>query len=136
MFGYLYRGLSNFELNFIEESSDDFRKAFERLEKNKFRSVLNEYTDFIKYRIAWNLRKQRKYEQAIQYLDEALEESSKGILFYKLKADIYNDQEKLDLALDSVNAAFSINPKDKELVEYRNVLIYEVSANRMNKSNG
>lgn len=133
MFGYLYRGICHCELNFIEESSEDFTLAYEQLEKNKFCSILNEYADFIKYRIAWNFRKQRKYEQAIQYLNEATENSPKYLPFYKLKASIFSDQDNFSSALEPINQALLINSKDEELIEYRNELVYAISANRTNE---
>ena len=72
------------------------------------------------YRITWVFRLQRKYSEALERINLTLSEFPNYVGAYKLKADIYEDMGELENSLNAVEAGLNSEPRNSELLEYKN----------------
>ncbi len=135
-FGYYYRGLSNFELNLQDESYTDLTTALSVPLSKVSESAIREYRNYTKYKLGMLLRKQRKYEEAHEYLKKSIEEDSKYIFFYILKAEIFEDQNKTNEALLAVQDGLRSNPNNLDLQQHQQHLTYSYSIDRNEERRG
>ncbi|MEQ8365045.1 MAG: hypothetical protein RH948_19380 [Cyclobacteriaceae bacterium] len=135
-FVYYYLGLSQFHLNFIEESTENLKLALTTSATRKMNDSIQKYRNYAKYQIAVNFRKSRRYDQAISQLDNSIQEDSSYLNFYHLKANIYEDLEETELAIEAVYNGLTVDPKNKELLELQKHLSYTYSLEQSEKRNG
>ena len=135
-FYFYYLGLSKFELNFLDESTEHLRQALAINSNKKLNDAIKKYRSYAKYHIAVNFRKQRDYEQAIAHLNNCILEEPEYLNYYHLKANIYEDLEKTELAIEAVSDGLGIEPKNKELHELQKNLAYSYSLEQSEKRNG
>lgn len=134
-FYYYYVGLSQFHLNFIDESTENLELALSTSGTQKMNEAIRKYRNYAKYQIAANFRKSRKYEQAISQLDSSIQEDPDYLNFYYLKANIYEDMEETELAIEAVYNGLTVEPKNKELLELQKHLSYTYSLEQSEKRN-
>lgn len=125
-FGFYYRGICNTEFKYFDEALDDLESALVNLKKNKFPKIMEEY----ELRIAHVFRLQRKYSTALERLDNLINHYPKYVFAYKSKAEILVDMDELNSALETVNQGLAEHPTDKELLNLRNSLVYDLTTNR------
>ncbi|ELR73831.1 hypothetical protein C900_01441 [Fulvivirga imtechensis AK7] len=135
-FVYYYLGLSQFHLNFLNESTENLELALSNSATKKLNEAIKKYRNYAKYQIACNFRKSRNYEQAISQLNTSIQEDSRYLDFYYLKANIYEDLEKTELAIEAVSHGLSVDPMNKELLEFQKHLAYSYSLEQSEKRNG
>lgn len=129
-FGFYYRGICNTEFKFFDEAVNDFESALMKLKKNKFSKIMEEYEQETKLRIAHVFRLQRKYTTALERLDNLIKHYPKYAFAYKSKAGILIDMDELNSALETTNRGLEEHPDDKELLNLRNSLVYDLTTNR------
>ncbi|MEM8940203.1 MAG: hypothetical protein AAGC64_12755 [Bacteroidota bacterium] len=135
-FVYYYLGLSQFHLNFIDESTENLELALSTAANQKTNDTIKKYRNYAKYQIASNFRKSRKYEQAISQLNNSIQEDPSYLNFYYLKANIYEDLEETELAIEVVSYGLTVEPKNKELLELQKHFAYSYSLEQSEKRNG
>lgn len=135
-FYFYYLGLSKFQLNFLDESTKHLREALAINSNKKLNDSIKEYRNNAKYHMVVNFRKQRDYEQAIAHLNNCILEEPKYLNYYHLKANIYEDLEKTELAIEAVSDGLGIEPKNKELLELQKHLAYSYSLEQSEKRSG
>lgn len=135
-FVYYYLGLSKSKLNFLDESTEHLQQALAIPGSKKEKDVIKQYRSYAKYQIAVNYRKQRNYEKAIDQLDKCIIEEPGYLNYYHLKASIYEDLEKTELAIEAVSRGLGIEPKNKELLQLQKYLAYAYSLKQSEKRNG
>lgn len=91
---------------------------------------MKEYKQDVEFRVANIFRLERKYDLALEQLDLLIKEYPDYMNGYKEKAGIYCDMGNLRYALDSVNQGLKYNPKDQELLEFRKLLVYDLTADK------
>lgn len=135
-FYYYYLGLSQFHLNFIDESTENLKLALSTSATQKMNDAIKKYRNYARYQIAVNSRKSRNYEQAISQLENSIREDPSYLNFYHLKANIYEDLGKTKLAIEAVSNGLAVEPKNKELHELQKHLVYLYSLEQSEKRNG
>ena len=121
-FGFYYRGQCNVKLKLFEEAISDFEVSLVNLEKNLFPNIMKEYKLEVTLRIANVFRLTRKYDQALNKIDELLSEYPDYSRGHKEKAGILSDKGDLNSALKSANQGLKLNPDDQELERFKNSL--------------
>jgi tetratricopeptide (TPR) repeat protein len=135
-FYFYYLGLSKFQLNFLEESTEHLRQALAIDSNQKLNDVIKKYRSNAKYQISFNYRKQRNYEKAIDQLDKCIIEEPDYLNYYQLKANIYEDMEKTELAIEAVSKGLAVEPRNNNLLELQKRLTYCYSLEQSKKRNG
>ena len=135
-FVYYYLGLSKSQLNFLDESTEHLEQALAIPESDKQKNAIKKYRSYAKYQISFNYRKQRKYKKAINHLDNCIVEEPDYLNYYYLKANIYEDLGKTELAIEAVSKGLAVEPKNKELLELQKHLAYSYSWEQSEKRNG
>jgi len=100
------------------------------LKKNRFPKIIEEYERETELRIAHLFRLQRKYEPALELLNQLIDEYPKYLAAYKSKAGIYLDKEELQPALETTNEGLRYHPADEELLKLRTSLVYDLTTQR------
>lgn len=135
-FYYYYLGLSKFQLNFLDESTEHLRQALAINTNKKLNDSIKKYRSYARYHIAVNFRKQRDYEQTITHLNNFIQEDPEYLSYYHLKANVYEDLGKTELAIEAVSDGLVIKPKNMELLELQKHLAYSYSLEQSEKRNG
>jgi len=135
-FYYYCLGLSQFHLNFLDESTENLLLALSTPATQKMNDAISKYRNYAKYQIAANFRVARNYEQAISQLDSSIREDPSYLNFYYLKVNIYDDLEEAELAIEAVANGLNVEPKNKELLEFQECLAYSYSLEQSDKRNG
>lgn len=132
---YYYLGLSQFHLNFIDESTKNLELAVSTSASQKMNDIIKKHLNHAKYQIAVNFRNTRKYSQAISQLDNSILEDSSYLNFYHLKANIYEDLEEIELAIKAVYNGLNVEPKNMALLALQKNLAYSFSLKQSEKRN-
>lgn len=132
-FTYYYLGLSNQKLNLIDESIQNLKIALALEDNNTSKKAISSYSNFARYEIATNLRKQRKYKEAFEEIESNLNSNPKYIHHYILKAEIHQDLDNTKDALQSINEGLRIDPSNSDLAKYRDYLVYTFSREQAEK---
>ena len=123
-YSFFYRGQCKTQLKLYDEAIKDFEIALINADKNVFpKSILEEKLQ-AEIRIANIYRRQRKTEKALEELDQIIKNHPIYSAAYIEKAGILADMGKYELALDNINSAIKISPKDKKLIDFRADLVY------------
>lgn len=91
---------------------------------------MEEYEQETELRIAHVFRLQRKYSMALERLDKLINQYPKYAFAYKSKAGNQFDMDEPWNALKTANQGLAEHPNDKELVNLRNYLVYDLTTNR------
>lgn len=135
-FAYYYRGLSQYELKFLEESRLDMIEAID-LKPNSFSGTsTSEYKNFLKHKICKSLRRERKYDEAISNLNEYIIEDIRYVYFYILKSYIYSDLNETIKAIESINEGLKAIPNSRELKKLKKSYSYDYSVEQNTKRMG
>jgi tetratricopeptide (TPR) repeat protein len=123
-YSFFYRGQCKTQLKLYDEAIKDFEIALINADKNVFpKSILEEKLQ-AEIRIANIYRRQRKTEKALEGLDQIIKNHPNYSAAYIEMAGILADIGKYELALDNINSAIKISPKDKKLIDFRADLVY------------
>ena len=123
-FGYYYKGMNSLQLKLYSDSRDYFELAEKKLFKNRYQKHLKEYFQNLKLRISQSYYKELNYKEALQEIDKAIRQYPDFVDGYIYRIEIKEAAEDYDGALDDINLALKIKPDDKELISYKNHLVY------------
>lgn len=132
-FTHYYLGLSNQKLNLIDESIKNLKDALKHIKNNNSQKSIGKYVNYARHEIAMSLRKQRKYQEALDEILSFIIFDPNYTSFYIVKAKIYQDLEKSEEAFDSINEGLRIEPTNTDLLEFKNSLVYFYSVEQVEK---
>lgn len=134
-FAHYYLGLVNLKLNLLDESMQNLRTALEIPMNKMSEDAIKRQRNYARCQIAMILRKQRKYEEAIQQVEQNIIVDPNYLDNYSLLAGINVDLDKTTQAMDNINRGLKIDLNDSKLLEFKNSLVYDYSVEQSSKRN-
>ena len=122
-YSFYYRGQCKTHLKLYDEALKDFEIALINADKNAFPKLMSEKKHEIGVRMANIYRRQRKTKEALEQLEKLIKDHPNLSGGYTEKAGILADLGQHDLALENINLAIKLSPKDKKLIDFRAELI-------------
>jgi tetratricopeptide (TPR) repeat protein len=127
-FSFYYRGQCNTNLKLYDDALEDFNMALTNGSKNSFPKMVQDRMEEVEIRIANILRRKRDYKDALKSLERTIETYPKSSGAFIEKAGILSDLNRFEEALDNVNVAITLSPKNKNLLDFKTDLINIISS--------
>ena len=127
--GYLYKGLNLIELKLYDEARENLEIARINVFKNKFKNWLQKDIHEISIGISRTYLGKRMIQEAIDEITRTIEQFPKSARGYLFKARMYWDDDDYIQAIEVLNDGLKNNKQDKDLIEYKNRLIYSYTEN-------
>ncbi len=102
---FFYLGLANERLGKLDEAEKSYLKAL---------SIKSDYQEAI-IRLADLLRKEKKYDLAISYINRAIRQDNKSIESYLVRSEIYAEQLQYQSSINDISTIILLKPEDPEM---------------------